>query len=628
MSLYFRYILTIFFCMVSSLCSSQSTSIDSIKAQLNMELPDSERAKTLHAYIRAVSNSDRNEALVKSNEVFDLTKKLNDPALHGESYFLKAFAYRHLMQVDSMKNVLLESIPYHEQNDQFFRLAAAYRNLAITGEITREPDTSLYYIEKCLAVLETHPDSIVLGDVYLSQGIANYTKGFYQRSVESILNSLRIFEDLDENNRLGFARQNLAITYEKMKNFEEAFKNTSASIDHLEKTNHEFALTHSYNNLGLNQKDLGLYEDAILSHKKSIALAIKTKQAFVEQNNYYNLGRLFFNFKNDLDSCLFYMDKAEKIALELDDTFILDAAERFRAFVALKNNNLLAAARHAKNAENLLTQYVDPNEIESSYEDLSIIYEKLGNYEKSLSYNKIAQAVKDSTYTLKKDQQVEELHLIYQTEKKDTEIRLLNQEAQLHKSRQERLWGGIGLISLLAISIISNQISRRKKEKIIAEQQRGIEIQKRKNAEQELEFKKKELTAKVLQLASKNEFLQTLEEEVGSLKSSLDSSVSKTSQKISRMIHKDSLDDDEWTHFGKEFSSIHQDFMDRLTEEYGEFSNNEWRLISLLKMNLSSKDIANTLRISSDGVKKARYRLRKKFSLDSNIDIQDYLLSY
>ena len=68
--------------------------------------------------------------------------------------------------------------------------------------------------------------------------------------------------------------------------------------------------------------------------------------------------------------------------------------------------------------------------------------------------------------------------------------------------------------------------------------------------------------------------------------------------------------------------------MDKLKAQYGDFSNTEWRLISLMKMNLSSKDIANILRISTNGVKKARYRLRKKMDLASEMDLQDYLISY
>lgn len=73
---------------------------------------------------------------------------------------------------------------------------------------------------------------------------------------------------------------------------------------------------------------------------------------------------------------------------------------------------------------------------------------------------------------------------------------------------------------------------------------------------------------------------------------------------------------------------MHQDFLDRLKDRYGSFSKGEMRLIALLKMNLSSKDIANTLRISDNGIKKARYRLRKKLQLDSDVALEGYLVSF
>ena len=44
--------------------------------------------------------------------------------------------------------------------------------------------------------------------------------------------------------------------------------------------------------------------------------------------------------------------------------------------------------------------------------------------------------------------------------------------------------------------------------------------------------------------------------------------------------------------------------------------------MALMKMNLSSKEIANILNISSDGIKKARQRLRKKMGIDSNDSLE------
>jgi len=127
-------------------------------------------------------------------------------------------------------------------------------------------------------------------------------------------------------------------------------------------------------------------------------------------------------------------------------------------------------------------------------------------------------------------------------------------------------------------------------------------------------------------LAKKNEFLQELEGEVIALKSSVDNSVGKTSSRISRMIQRDANNDADWEQFGKEFSSVHQDFLDRLREQYGTFSKGEMRLISLLRMNMTSKDIASTLRISNEGIRKARYRLRQKMNLDPSVDLAGLIM--
>jgi DNA-directed RNA polymerase specialized sigma24 family protein len=48
-------------------------------------------------------------------------------------------------------------------------------------------------------------------------------------------------------------------------------------------------------------------------------------------------------------------------------------------------------------------------------------------------------------------------------------------------------------------------------------------------------------------------------------------------------------------------------------------------MLSFLKMNLSSREIAHILNITNEGVKKAKYRLRKKMDLDSDDSMHDVL---
>ena len=195
-------------------------------------------------------------------------------------------------------------------------------------------------------------------------------------------------------------------------------------------------------------------------------------------------------------------------------------------------------------------------------------------------------------------------------------------------ARNKFLLSGLVGLSLFGLALFYIISVRRKLEKAKLEQQNQEERMKRREVEKELEHKQRELTTKILQLASKNEFLGKLEKEIQQLYTTVQGDAKETAKRISRMIELDATDEEMWTQFSKEFEVIHSDFMQKLVQEFGPFSKTEIRLISLMKMNLPSKDIANILRISENGLKKARYRLRKKMNLASDINLQSFFLTY
>jgi hypothetical protein len=90
------------------------------------------------------------------------------------------------------------------------------------------------------------------------------------------------------------------------------------------------------------------------------------------------------------------------------------------------------------------------------------------------------------------------------------------------------------------------------------------------------------------------------------------------------MINRDIEGDTQWNQFSEEFSGIHQDF---LTAKFGSFTKSEIRLISLLKMNMNAKEITGILGISDDGIRKSRYRLRKKMHLEES-ELQRFLMGF
>ena len=54
---------------------------------------------------------------------------------------------------------------------------------------------------------------------------------------------------------------------------------------------------------------------------------------------------------------------------------------------------------------------------------------------------------------------------------------------------------------------------------------------------------------------------------------------------------------------------------------------NDLRMIALIKMNLSAHEIASLLNISPEGVKKARYRLKRKMELTAEESLNDTILA-
>lgn len=76
--------------------------------------------------------------------------------------------------------------------------------------------------------------------------------------------------------------------------------------------------------------------------------------------------------------------------------------------------------------------------------------------------------------------------------------------------------------------------------------------------------------------------------------------------------------------YGK-IEQLHQDFSAQLSEEYPALTKTERKLATLLRMNLSSKEIATLMNITPKSAEIARYRLRKKLGLKERENIHEFL---
>jgi hypothetical protein len=70
----------------------------------------------------------------------------------------------------------------------------------------------------------------------------------------------------------------------------------------------------------------------------------------------------------------------------------------------------------------------------------------------------------------------------------------------------------------------------------------------------------------------------------------------------------------------KHFDKVHSDSIEGLKEKHPAISGNELKLCAYLRMNLSTKEIAQLMNISVRG-EISRYRLRKKSGISSETNL-------
>jgi DNA-binding CsgD family transcriptional regulator len=129
-----------------------------------------------------------------------------------------------------------------------------------------------------------------------------------------------------------------------------------------------------------------------------------------------------------------------------------------------------------------------------------------------------------------------------------------------------------------------------------------------------------------MHLVQKEEFLLKIKDELQHLnKPGNDKADAADLKKILRILSEEEKLNEEWEQFSVHFNKVHSDFLIRLKEKYPTLKPHELKLCAYLRMNLSSKEIAQLRSISVRGVEISRYRLRKKFELPTETNLFQFL---
>lgn len=155
-----------------------------------------------------------------------------------------------------------------------------------------------------------------------------------------------------------------------------------------------------------------------------------------------------------------------------------------------------------------------------------------------------------------------------------------------------------------------------------------MELEKEK-LEYDLQHKSQEMANLMINFLRKNEMLTEIKSEIVKVAATLKGESAREGKQklllINNKIDANIQSDEVLKRIEDQFDLIHNNFMKRLHAKHPDLSNNECMMCAYLKMDLSTKEIAPLLNISVRGVETVRYRLRKKFGLEREDSLTDYL---
>jgi DNA-binding CsgD family transcriptional regulator len=144
---------------------------------------------------------------------------------------------------------------------------------------------------------------------------------------------------------------------------------------------------------------------------------------------------------------------------------------------------------------------------------------------------------------------------------------------------------------------------------------------------QQLDSSQRQLNAFALRLAKSGNLLESIKADLADIKVTEAEEASKQKQLLRKIANANTRESD-WALFREQFEQVYPDFIPTLLKQFPSLNSGELRLLSLLKMNLETQEIASIIGISVQSLHTARYRLRKHLGLNTDEGLFEFVQRY
>lgn len=609
MKTFLRFITLFIICLQSNQLFAQTNYVDSLQIELKQKNISS---KDKFELLNKLSEYSRTSDLYKKadyyiNQQIILAKKENNQLELVKAYVQRGVIYENQQQfekaqksLDTIQKITKESTDFLPK--AYYQYLVAYHQLNL-GDYTKSQKT----VQQFISQLEQTPNEFILKSKsnYLLYGI-HATLNDAKNSILYAEKSLKYAEDSGDKNLLVTTYANLGVAqslrYHETKNqkdFEKLIEISKKAVL-ISQQNPSKVTKYNYAIALLNLSDYELYNPNQSSHIKE---EIKT--------NCLKIVELCKNIPNSQNISAGALGILSKLAIESNQLYL---AETY----LLQANGILYT-------QNIKDFYA----LLSNSTELADLYKLKGEYQKAFEYQKKATEYSTELYNQDQAETAKKLEAQFQSERKEVELK--NLEAKNKSLKKERiLYICLGVLGLIGVFFMfrsyhfrlrysvgrENQLNAEKHEADLKLQLQEEE-QARLQAEQDLltlqqQKLQDEVLASQLHLEHKNNVLKDLKDKIKN-----DSSIN-----LKQVIREENMMDNDFEGTKFRIQELHPNFFKTLSAHSKQkLTPLDMKYCSYIYLGMDTKQIANLLNIEPKSVRMTKYRLKQKFGLSKDEEL-------
>jgi len=513
--------------------------------------------------------------------------------------------------------------------------------LAYTQRLSQQfPDSAFLLLKEMYTQSLAKKDRIATANCLQQMGQICYYLGNYPQALDFHLQADKIFREGGHREQIAANLDDMGILYYYNRQLPQARKQYDEALGLYSQAGNSEGMANTYGKIGHLYEKQQKYDSAFFYQRQALRQyqRIAHKQGMAKI--YENMGSIFEDL-GQFDSSSYYFTNALQLYGQSGERVASIEVVNNLGDILRKTGHYQEAIAQTNRALELSTRTNDLYEKGAAYRDLGKAYHLLGKEDSAYHYLELSRRATLDIYSRENNRQTAFLSVLFDIDKKNDEIVRLENARKITIITTAAVIVVVVLLIVLGAVIISRQRLKIRNERLTSEQDRQIyltqrelmqaELQNRQLQEeklrQELEVKRKGLTSSTLHVIQKNQLLENLRDRLAILVKDDKRDQKKQLQQLIQQINLNFNHDQYWNEFREMFGQVHQQFFDNLKTRAEELTGNDLRLLSLIKLNLASGDIATLLGISQDSLRVSRYRLKKKLCLNNGESLTAFVQS-